>query len=95
MPVEIVGDEAAAGDHLLAAPADQAKSAFDQPGSDTAAAQREGRLGMGDDHAVAGDAIAGEGRRAADVQFEALQRRIVADGAARGQGIALALETVS
>src|SRR6185369_11179725 len=78
MPVEIVDDETAAGDHLPAVATDQLQRTLDQFRSNAAAAQRARRLGVGDDYRGGRQAVIGEGELTADIELEAAPVLVVA-----------------
>jgi hypothetical protein len=77
--VEIVDDEAAAGNHLVPVGADQLQRALDEFGGDAAPAQAARCLGVGDDDGLRRFPIDCERDLALDVELEAALQLVVAN----------------
>src|ERR1700754_3536880 len=80
MPAQIIHLKAAAGDDLVAIGAYQLQRAPHQLRRNAAPAQRARRLGVGDDDRARRAAIIRKRKPALDVEFEAGEGGVVADG---------------
>jgi hypothetical protein len=86
MILQIVHHEATTGDHLEAVGADQFERALYQFRCDAAAAQRAWRLGVGDDDRRRPEAVICKSDGAFDIEFEAAERLVVANGCCSNVG---------
>jgi len=80
MSAQVIHHKAAAGDDLAAVRADQLQRALHQLRRNAAPAQGARRLGVGDDDRARRAAIIYEREPALDVEFEAGEGWVVADG---------------
>src|SRR2546430_15323247 len=71
--VQVVHDETAASDHLVAVGADHLQRALDQFRGDAAPAQGAWSLGMGDDDGLRRWPVIGKGDLALGIELEAVQ----------------------